>query len=187
MEYKILFHLKPLDLSLREDIQLFPGIFITSDDISKLCNRLVETLYWHIDNAKSLARIRISDHGYAGCSHDWHPSDFQFLGNEDPKKIPQMLRDWNDEQNRNVQARLIELQSMVRNGTKPDDPAAVRVLSEARAAISDWADDQKGVLSSHMVVDGYEPIHTRVATDTQENIMRHPEDWAILTVISPED
>lgn len=98
-----------------------------------------------------------------------------------------MLRDWNDEQNRNVQARLIELQSMVRNGTKPDDPAAIRVLSEARAAISDWADDQKGVLSSHMVVDGYESIHTRVATDTQEDIMRHPEDWAILTVISPED
>lgn len=48
-------------------------------------------------------------------------------------------------------------------------------------AIADWAGGEETV-STHMVVNGYESIRSRIDTATRADIEANPQDWAVLRI-----
>lgn len=177
---KVLFKLSPMDIELHRDIQMFPGTFITTDDIAKLNRELRNLLTYHLDDPVKLAQLGVKYNGH-GYEPSWRPGDFTFLGNEDKNAVDKILSEWNDGQNARVLYYMDQLRNLVDGNADPDSPEAKRIVSRLRMAVADWADEAK-TPAGHMVVIGYEPVHSRIGSEIYTEILLNPEDWAVLTV-----
>lgn len=178
---RILFKLSPMDVDLRRDIQPWPGVFITTDDVAKLNRELRGLMAFHMDAPEKLVKLGIKKTGEFMYQAGWKPNDYMFLGNEHPMTIRKMLDDWNDDQNARVVSYLDEVKALVQSGANPDDPQVQKAVSRLKMAIADWAGGKKTV-SAHMVVNGYESIRSRIDDATRADIEANPQDWAVLRI-----